>query len=165
MSKAPATVVALAPSFVLSEKMPTVEDLLGPLYSSDFREAFPDVTPPYRCFGYNVLVQLRMPRMKTVSGRIILPDGVEDNERYRTQAALVRALGPAAYRNRDTGVEWVEKAWVTPGDFVRAPMFGGDRFNIDIKTDAGTSTVTFAFVKDSDLIALVTGNPLNIQNS
>ena len=162
--KTPAKTMPFRPSFIMSEGMPSVEDLLGPLYTSEYREAFPDVAVPYKCFGYNVLVQLRQPVMKTAGG-IIKPGDVEDTERYRTQAALVRALGVAAYTHRDTGKPWVEGAWVKPGDFVRAPMFGGDRFDIETKVGGEKIKTTFVFIKDSDLIALVTGNPLNIQNS
>lgn len=149
--------------FVLSSTLPSVAELLGPLYTAEFREAFPDVDPPYGVFGYNVLLQLRMPRKKV--GSLILPDSEVDVERFRTQAALVRAIGPAAYTHRDTGVTWVEGAWVKAGDFVRAPLFGGDRF--PVKTGTGSSKIEtiFAFVKDADLIAPVTGNPLNIENS
>jgi co-chaperonin GroES (HSP10) len=138
--------------------------LLGPLYTPAFREAFPDVSAPYSPFGYNVLIQLRQPVMKTRGG-IIKPGEVEDTERYRTQAALVRALGVAAYTHRDTGKSWVEGAWCKPGDFVRAPMFGGDRVDITHKVGDDKVKTTFVFIKDSDLIALVTGDPLNIENS
>jgi hypothetical protein len=102
--------------------------------------------------------------MKTRGG-ILKPGEVEDIERYRTQAALVRALGVAAYTHRDTGEEWVEGAWCIPGDFVRSPMFGGDRFDITHKVGDEKVKTTFVFLKDSDLIALVVGDPLNIENS
>jgi len=106
-------------------------------------------------------------------GGIIMPDSETDVERYRTQAALVRALGQACFRDRQTGEPWVEGAWYDVGDFVRSPLFGGDRFDIDYKIvtmegqDKSTKTdkVTFAFVKEADMVALVTGDPLNIANS
>lgn len=144
-------------------EMKTVAELLGNRYSKEMREAFPDVTPPYRPFGYNMLLQLRLASDRSPGGVIIPDEYREGVEQIRTQAALVRAMGPVCFKNRETGVEWKEKAWCKPGDFVRSPMYGGDRFYIQ---DAATkSKVMFVFIKDSDAVALVTGNPLTLQNS
>lgn len=141
--------------------IPSVADLLGPTYSPEYQEAFPDVAPPYLPFGYLLLVQLRMPKKKV--GSIIVPDTEHDAERYRVQSALVRALGPAAYTDRQTGKPWVEGSWVQPGDFVRAPMFGGDRF--DVTPRGSKDKTTFVFVRDADIIARVIGDPLNVATS
>lgn len=35
-----------------------------------------------------------------------------------SRVCLVVALGPMAYRNRETGAPWKEGAWVKPGDVV-----------------------------------------------
>jgi hypothetical protein len=143
----------------------TVSELLGGRYDAAYKSAFPDVAPPYAPFGYLALVQLRMPIRKTAGG-IILADETLDEERWRTQSALVRLLGPACFRDRQTGAEWVEGRWFEPGDFVRVPMYGGDRFDVQFTTPEGKKDVVrFAFVKEADVVAVVTGDPLNVKNS
>jgi co-chaperonin GroES (HSP10) len=139
----------------------SVSYLLGDDYTPELRAAFPDVQPPFKPFGYLALLQLRQPKEKSRGG-IILPDSEKDVERFRTQATLVRALGPACFKDRKTFEEWPEGPWYQPGDFVRCPMYGGDRFNI--AADDRT-IVTFVFVKEADVLALVTGNPLDIEHS
>jgi hypothetical protein len=145
----------------------TVAELLGDRYNDDMKEAFPDVVPPYYPFGYNMLLQLRYAVDKTKGG-VYLPDEYREGlEQFRTQAALVRALGPACFKNRDTMKPWKEGAWCAEGDFVRSPMYGGDRFWVDYKKP-GTDNkirVLFVFVKDADAVALVTGDPLTVQTS
>src|SRR5215831_8597673 len=101
--------------------IPKVEEIL-PLYTDALREAFPDVDPGIEPFGYLVLLQLRTPQSKSKGG-LILTDITKDTERYRVQTGLVRGMGPSAFRNRQTGEEWIEKAWCAPGDFVRCPMY------------------------------------------
>lgn len=155
----------IAPQFDVSLPLPTVAQLLAGRYTPAMQEAFPDVPVPYCPFGYLALVQLRKPRKKI--GSILVPETETDVERYRTQASLVRALGQACFRDRQTGEGWVEGPWYKLGDFVRSPLFGGDRFDIDFLAPDGKTRdkVTFAFLKEADMIALVTGDPLNIQNS
>jgi len=155
---------------VQSPGIKTVAELLGDRYTPEYQAAFPDVTPPYFPYGYLALLQLRAPREKI--GSIVIPDSEVDVERYRVQAALVRALGEACFKDRQTGADWVEGAWYKPGDFLRSPMFGGDRFDVEFEAPAkpGSSLMvkrktTFVFIKDSDAIALVTGDPLNITTS
>jgi len=141
----------------------SVAEVLGDRYTPAMQAAFPDVLPPYGApFGYLCLLQLRLPL--TVSrGGIIIPELEQDNERYRTQAALVRAIGSQAFHDRATGEPWVEGSWYGPGDFIRSPQYGGDRFDIDLGT--GDKRVTFVLIKDADGIAPVTGDPLTIKTS
>lgn len=107
-------------------------------------------------------MQLRQP-LSVSKGGIILPDEVKDNERYRTQAALVRAVGGMTFCDRQTGAPWREGAWYGPGDFIRIPMFGGDRFDIDL--GFGDQRVTFVLIRECDAVAPVIGNPLTIKTS
>ena len=44
------------------------------------------------------------------------------------QFAKVLKLGPLAFKDRSTAKEWPEGLWVRPGDIVRVPKYGGDRF-------------------------------------
>jgi hypothetical protein len=146
-----------------SGETPTVEQLLGPLYTPEMRAAFPDVKPPYSPFGYLVLVQLKLPPKK--SGSILLADDSIDTERHRSQAALVRSFGVSCFKDRQTGEQWIEGPWFKVGDFIRCPMYGGDRFYADAKIDGKVEKVCFAFFKEADAIALVTGDPLTLQTS
>jgi hypothetical protein len=98
-------------------------------------------------------------------GGVLMPDEAMDNERYRTQAALVRALGAQCFHDRQTGKLWVEGAWYAPGDFIRCPMYGGDRFDVAIPGLGGDAKVTFVLIKDADAIAPVVGNPLTVKTS
>ena len=153
-----------AREIALTTKVPTVAELLGDRYTDAYRAAFPDVAIPYYPLGYCACLQLRMPLKKI--GSILLADESVDVERFRTQAALVRAVGPSGFRDRQTGEPWVEGEWYKPGDFVRAPMYGGDRFDVEVTTASGTKDVVrFAFVKEADVTGFVIGDPLNIKNS
>ncbi len=153
--------------------MPTVSELLGTRYTTEYQEAFPDVTPPYAPFGYLALLQLRVPSTRTPSGLLIKPPTELGIEKARTQAALVRALGVACFKDRQTGEDWIEGSWYKPGDFIRSPMYGGDRFEVEYMPTVGLTkdstpvkdTVLFVFIKEADAIGLVTGNPLRITTS
>lgn len=154
-----------APARKPFEKVATVAELLGDAYSDDMKKAFPDVQPPFgRPFGYNVLLQLRMPVQR---GRILLPDDAKDLEQIRTQAALVRAVAPMAFHNRTNGHAWAEGPWFQAGDFIRCPMYGGDRFYVDFDPGNGMpkDKVLFVLIRDEDAVAPVIGNPLTIQTS
>lgn len=119
--------------------------------------AFPPVDPEITPLGSRVLVQLRQAKGKSEGG-IILPDQTKDSEKWNTQVALVRALGPVAFCSRTTLDEWPEKKWCEPGDFVRVPKWGGDRFEVPY----GTEKALFAIFNDLELIGKVTGDPLKI---
>jgi len=136
---------------------------LGPRYTGELKLAFPDVDPGYRIFGYNILCQMKMPRKK--AGGLILPDESKDVEKFRTQAALVRAMGPSSFHRRDTLEPWPEGAWCIPGMFVRVPMYGGDRFEVDVMVGGQKEQVLFALFKDTDLIAERIGDPLSTKTS
>ena len=124
---------------------------------SPLEEAFPEADPGVTPLGSRILVQLRMP--KKMVGRIHLADETKDAEKWNTQVARVIAVGPVAFRNRTTLEPWPELQWVEPGDFVRVGKYGGDRFEVplDDKTKA-----LFAIFNDLEMIAKVTGDPLQI---
>lgn len=148
-----------AQSLSTSLIVPSIQTILGKRYTAEMRKAFPDIAVPYIPFGYYLLCQLRVARTKI--GSIIMPDEKRDTEKFRTQAALVRAMGPSCFKRRDTLEEWPEKAWCGVGDFVRVPMYGGDRYEIKVNTDE----IMFVFVRDTDLIGGVIGDPLELGTS
>lgn len=121
--------------------------------------AFPDVDPGHKPYGTRVLIQLRSAREKSKGG-IILVDADKESEKWNTQVGKVIAIGPVAFVNRDTLKSWPEKAWCKVGTFVRIPKYNQDKW--EVKRDDG-SAVLFMLVKDVDLLAEVTCNPLAIK--
>lgn len=118
-------------------------------------DAFPEIDPGFKPLGSRILVQVRRSKSKTKHG-IILPDEVRDTEQWNTQVAKVIAIGPLAFKNRNTMQPWPEGDWVKEGSFVRAPKYGGDRFGVPHDGDE----IIFVVINDLDLVGVVTGDPL-----
>ena len=95
-------------------------DNLGALYESE-ELAFPAVPVPFEPLGSVVLVMLRQPPLQRAGGAINLPHDARRTERDNTQVAKVVAVGPLAFKSRDTGTLWPEGAWCKVGDYVRVP--------------------------------------------
>lgn len=119
-------------------------------------DAFPSVDPGVKPLGSRVLVQVRRPKSQTKGG-IILPGETRDTELYNTQVAKVRALGPLAFRNRNTMEPWPEGQWVDVGQYVRAPKFGGDRWSVSV---GNGEEIVFVLFNDLDIVGAITGDPL-----
>jgi co-chaperonin GroES (HSP10) len=122
-------------------------------------EAFPDADPGIIPFGSRVLVQIRTPKTKTASG-IIIDNGSRDTEKWNTQVARVVSVGALAFKNRNTMESWPEGSWCGPGDYVRVPKYGGDRWEVPLKD--GDSAL-FVIFNDLDIIGQVIGDPLAIR--
>lgn len=127
--------------------------------------AFPEVDPGLQPFGSRVVVQIRSPRTVTKGG-IIVPDESRDTEFWNTQVAKVIALGPGAFKNRDTLVEWPEGAWCREGAFVRVPNFGGDKWFVDLpgaeSARVGVDKAMFVLYNDLDLMGEITCDPMEV---
>ena len=123
------------------------------------REAFPPADPGITPFGSRVLVQIRTPKTKTASG-IIIDNGSRDTEKWNTQVARVVSVGALAFKNRNSMEPWPEGSWCGPGDYVRVPKYGGDRWEVPL--DNGESAL-FVIFNDLDIIGQVTGDPLAIR--
>ena len=121
-------------------------------------EAFPAVDAGVQPFGSRVLVQIRTPKKKV--GSILLVQDTKDTEKWNTQVAKVIAVGSLAYKNRNTQELWPEGQWCQPGDFVRVPKYGGDRWEVSLNKDENAMFVIF---NDLDVIGKVTGDPLLIK--
>lgn len=128
-------------------------------YENAMAEAFPAADAGVQPFGSRVLVQIRTPKTKTASG-IIIDSGSRDTEKWNTQVAKVISHGPVAYRNRNTLEPWPEGSWAKPGDYVRVPKYGGDRWEVQLKN--GESAL-FVIFNDLDIIGRVEGDPLAIR--
>lgn len=128
-------------------------------YEDALAEAFPAVDAGIQPFGSRVLVQIRTPKRMS-SGGIIIDTGSRDTEKWNTQVAKVISHGPVAYRNRNTMEPWPEGSWAHPGEYVRVPKYGGDRWEVPMPD--GESAL-FVIFNDLDLIGKVEADPLSIR--
>jgi co-chaperonin GroES (HSP10) len=124
----------------------------------DIDLAFPVVDAGVEPLGSKVLLQIRRTKTKTKGG-IILVAETSEVEKWNQQIAKVISVGPLAFRNRTTMELWPEGAWVKPGDFVRCPKYGGDRWEVDLADGAAL----FLLINDLEIIGRVTGDPLGLK--
>ena len=122
-------------------------------------EAFPAVSAGIQPLGSRILVQIKTPKTKTASGIILHAETIE-TEKWNTQVAKVVSLGPVAFKNRTSLDAWPEGDWVAPGDFVRVPKYGGDRFSVKINEE---EEAIFVIFNDLDLVGKITGDPLAVK--
>ena len=126
--------------------------------------AFPEVNPGMEPFGGRVVVQLRRIKKKVTSAGIILVEETKETEKWQNMIGKIVAIGPLAFKNRDTMQPWVEGTWAQVGDYVRVPKWGGDRWEIRVPgEDEGEDPVLFMTLNDHELIAKVTSNPLSFK--
>lgn len=124
----------------------------------DIDLAFPAVDAGVEPLGSKVLLQIRRTKTKTKGG-IILVAETSEVEKWNQQVAKVISVGPLAFRNRTTMELWPEGAWVKPGDYVRCPKYGGDRWEVDLDDGAAL----FLLINDLEIIGKVTGDPLGLK--
>ena len=139
------------------EKIPTIE---GSAQASDPQElawAFPEVNSGQTPLGGRVIIKLR--RIKKKAGMIIIVDETKENEKWNNMIGKVVALGPLAYKNRDTMESWPEGHWCQLGDFVRTPKYGGDRWTVR----SNEEEIEFVIFNDLDIIGKVTADPTTIR--
>lgn len=140
--------------------------IVGTQQASDPAElawAFPDVSAGQAPLGGRVIVQLR--RIKKNAGKIILVEETKENEKWNNMIGRVVAIGPLAYRNRETMATWPEGCWAQVGDFVRVPRWGGDRWERLVvgEENGDLSPVLFMTINDHEVIAKVTDDPLSFK--
>lgn len=145
------------------QKVPTI---MGTQQTSDPIElawAFPEVHAGQAPFGGRVIVQLR--RIKKSAGKIILVEETKENEKWNNMIGKVVAIGPLAFKNRDTMASWPEGSWAQVGDYVRVPRWGGDRWERFVSTEENgdLNPVLFMTINDHELIARVTDDPLSFK--
>jgi len=132
-------------------------------YSADIREAFPDVDPGAKPLGARVLVQLRKAKTRTTHSGIILAEETRDTERAQNPVGKVIAIGPLAFKKRDTMEPWPEGSWCEIGDYLRVPKWTGDRWEVAIGDSKDNEKVEFMIMNDHEVIAKITGNPLEVR--
>jgi co-chaperonin GroES (HSP10) len=124
----------------------------------EISKAFPDVDPGFLPLGSRIVVQLRSAKTKSKGGIILVNETIE-TEKWNTQIAKVRAIGPVAFKNRTTLESWPEGAWFEVGDYVRIPKFNQDKWFVSFEDH----DVLFMLINDLDILAKKTGNPLEVK--
>jgi co-chaperonin GroES (HSP10) len=127
---------------------------------ADVRDAFPAVDPGATPLGARVLVQLRRSKKRTTNAGIILVEETKETEKWNNMVAKVIAIGPLAFKQRDTMEPWPEGSWCEVGDYLRVPKWGGDRWEVPIEDQPDEDPALFMILNDHEIIAKVTGNPL-----
>jgi co-chaperonin GroES (HSP10) len=123
--------------------------------------AFPSVEPGAKPLGGRILVQLRRTKKKTTSAGILLVEETKETEKWNNMVAKVIEIGPLAFRHRDTMQAWPEGSWCEPGDYIRVPKWGGDRWEVKVPGDDDfEDPALFMILNDHEVIAKVTGDPL-----
>lgn len=123
--------------------------------------AFPVVDPGAKPLGGRILVQLRRTKKKATSAGIILVEETKETEKWNNMVAKVLMIGPLAFKNRDTMESWPEGSWVSVGEYIRVPKWGGDRWEVKVPgEDDMEDPALFMVLNDHEIIASVTGNPL-----
>jgi co-chaperonin GroES (HSP10) len=130
---------------------------------ADIREAFPDVDPGAKPLGARVLVQLRKAKTKLTKSGIILAEETRDTERAQNPVGRVVAIGPLAFKKRDTMEPWPEGSWCEVGDYLRVPKWTGDRWEVALGDGPDDDKVEFMIMNDHEVIAKITGNPLEVK--
>jgi co-chaperonin GroES (HSP10) len=126
--------------------------------------AFPSVDPGAKPLGGRVLVQLRRTKKKTTAAGIILVEETKETEKWQNMVAKVIEIGPLAFKHRDTMQAWPEGSWCAPGDYIRVPKWGGDRWEVKVEgEDKFEDPALFMILNDHEVIARVTSNPLEMK--
>ncbi len=129
--------------------------------AADIAWAFPSVDPGAKPLGGRVLVQLRRTKKTVTSAGIILVEETKETEKWNNMVAKVVENGPLAFKKRDSMESWPEGSWCEPGDYIRVPKWGGDRWEVEVGDDE--EKALFMILNDHEIIAKVTGNPLDMK--
>jgi co-chaperonin GroES (HSP10) len=131
--------------------------------SAELAWAFPSVDPGAKPLGGRILVQLRRTKKKTSGSGIILVEETKETEKWQNMVAKVINVGPLAFKHRDSMRSWPEGSWCEPGDFIRVPKWGGDRWEVSVPNEPDEDPALFAVFNDHEMIAKVTGDPLTMR--
>ena len=138
-------------------------NMIEPVASDDAEMAwaFPSVDPGAKPLGGRVMVQIRRSKKRTTKAGIVLVEETKETEKWNTQIGKVVDMGALAFRKRDSMEPWPEGAWCKVGDFIRVPKWGGDRWEVKVPgEDHGEDPALFMIINDHEVIAKITGNPL-----
>jgi len=109
-------------------------------------------------------VQLRRTKKTTTASGIILVEETRETEKWQNMVGKVITIEPLAFKNRETMASWPEGSWCQVGDYVRVPKWGGDRWDIEVPgEDSLEEKALFMIINDHEVIAKITGNPLEVK--
>jgi co-chaperonin GroES (HSP10) len=146
------------------EPIPTISGQEGVSDAQELAWAFPDVSPGQAPYGGRVVVQLRRIKRTATGSRIILVAETKETEKWQNMIGKVVAIGPLAFKNRETMASWPEGSWAQVGDYVRVPKWGGDRWERNVPgEETQEEPVLFMTLNDHELIAKVTDDPLSFK--
>lgn len=111
--------------------------------------SFPTLNPGVKPFGSRILVQLKIAATKTEGG-LEIGDSATQTEFDNTKVARVVAIGPGAFRSRETLELWPEGEWCQVGTFVRIPLHTNSQNSWTIPH--GDHRVGFAMIDDLQLL-------------
>jgi len=132
-------------------------------YEAALQEAFPAVDAGAVPVGGRVLVQWRQAKKTVTSSGIVLVEETKETEKWNNQVAKVISIGPLAFKKRDSLEPWPEGNWIEVGDYVRMPKWGGDRWEVVYGDKALGQIALFSIFNDHEVIAKVTGDPLEVK--
>jgi co-chaperonin GroES (HSP10) len=113
---------------------------------------FPKINAGITPFGSRVLVQVRRVRTRRKSGLYMTKEAT-DTQMDNTCVAKVIAVGPLAYKNRNTMESWSEGSWCEAGEYVFVPKYGGLRWEKPYKTnDDYIDKIQFAIFDDLNIV-------------
>jgi co-chaperonin GroES (HSP10) len=136
---------------------------LGPnlLFDLTLEEAFPVVD--FRHIPLHNTLIVQYPTPKTVSkGGIVVVEETRTIIQANQQIVKVVAVGPVAFKNRETLEQWPEGAWCKEGDFVRVGKYTPDKWEIKLGANGDEGVAIFGLIEDLNIRAKVTGDPLTI---
>jgi co-chaperonin GroES (HSP10) len=139
-----------------------MSDLPEAVDSAELEAAFPSVEPGAKPLGARILVQLRQAKDKYTKSGILLVEETKATEKWQNIVGKVIAIGPLAFRKRDTMEPWPEGSWCSVGDYIRIPKWGGDRWEVPIP-NRDKEFAEFVVINDHEVIAQITGNPLLVK--
>jgi hypothetical protein len=85
----------------------------------------------------------------------------KETEKWQNMVAKVIAIGPLAFKKRDTMEPWPEGSWCEVGDYLRVPKWGGDRWEVPVPNESiEEDPALFMVLNDHEIIAKLTGDPL-----
>ena len=132
-------------------------------YEAALQEAFPAVDAGAVPVGGRILVQWRQAKKTVTSSGIVLVEETKETEKWNNQVAKVIGIGPLAFKKRDSLEPWPEGNWIEVGDYVRMPKWGGDRWEVVYGDKALGQVALFSIFNDHEVIAKVTGDPLEVK--
>ena len=101
---------------------------------------------PIHPIEFKVMVERDAAEKKTVSG-LIIPETIQDKEKYAIQFATVVAVSPFAFSYNDKDQPWPKGLQPQPGDRVLVAKYAG--------TDIKQGEKTYTILNDKDVLAKI----------